>query len=86
MQIHEITARKLNEAGILGALGSIAKAAGSKFVASTTGVDLTGAASDDPYARSKGALEITKQLAGKMGQQLNKMWGQGGSKFHGATS
>jgi hypothetical protein len=73
MQIHEITARKLNEISLA---GGFAGALANKFVSSTLGVDARDTPSDDPLARSKGAMEINKQLAGKMGQELNKMWGQ----------
>lgn len=77
MQIHEITARKLNEVGLAGALAKgITGAVANKFVSSTLGIDASDTPSTDPYARASGAMEINKQLAVQMGQQLNKMWGQ----------
>ncbi len=76
MQIHEITSRRLDE-GILGAIaGGLTKAVANQFVSSTLGIDPRTTPSTDPDARAKGAMEINKQLAVQLGQQLNKVWGQ----------
>ena len=69
MQIHEITSRKkLNEAGVLGTLAN-------QFVSSTLGVNPS-SGTDDPQAQAQAAMKINTQLAGQLGQQLNKVWDQ----------
>ena len=52
MQIHEITSRRLNEQGMLGALAKgIGTAVANKFVGATLGIDTRGGGPDDPQAR-----------------------------------
>lgn len=75
MQIHEITSRRLNEQGMLGALAKgIGTAVANKFVGATLGIDTRGGGPDDPQARAKAAMEINKSLAGQLGEKLKQIW------------
>ena len=75
MQIHEITGRKLNEVSVAGGLAS---AFANKFISSTLGVDPTqGAGSGASGAkddRAQSAMNINKQAAGLLGQQMGRAW------------